>query len=609
MSKSTLNTNTQISTNMSHLNLDSNSSESESSVEEVNCPGAILQDDEGDDIYGAPDEHDQESSHSKILNPNGISDVNLSQDTQNINSFAVESSQDTNSSSRYAPPPERRHSEDGDVNHDTNSMSDTCDLSPSTSEFPRAAIYTVRTLNSCTVSSTHTPEEQKPIPEFLNYPTDNICGDKRTKMQNEWMSNKTFDDVKLTDDGNDILSIGGLMKKNITISMLKILCKPYNFGSATKRVKADLVSAIVSTIKSGNAMSLMKTKLSANLDSSSKNAVNKKTKPGCVKKDGTLYRIINVITSPQGKPHFMNLFQNFDRQDIDSNLGPHYGEYQHLLLLYNDVKNEDYNQLHSCVRSWESSMVNRTFKISDCQPNDYDALTVPDMKGVLKYIGSQYQAASGRQAKSGTHDNDFINFVNGKLWLLYLHELLEAICDKNLFACCFAQLDEDTFLSSSQMANSDDNFLNNINRKRKQNSSVSNSKEENEMKKLKKDIDIIKVKSMSAFEEKTKTFEKISINRRLSEVYELMSSYLPEINDLRSQLDELKAQRDNESTNYDQLKRKHSSTKSIYKLKKKMYKNLEKETEDLEEKLSKMSDNKTSEILNDNDDDSSTSSW
>ena len=40
-----------------------------------------------------------------------------------------------------------------------------------------------------------------------------------------------------------------------------------------------------------------------------------------------------------------------------------------------------------------------------------------------------------------------------------------------------------------------------------------------------------------------------------------------------------------------------------------MYKNLEKETEDLEEKLSKMSDNKTSEILNDNDDDSSTSSW
>ena len=87
---------------------------------------------------------------------------------------------------------------------------------------------------------------------------------------------------------------------------------------------------ILYTIKSaGNTIKHLKKKQNA--------SIKKRFKPGFLQYDGTLFRIVNVITSEQGGSSFISTKKDYDRVDIDSNSIPHYENWVHLLGLYNDT--------------------------------------------------------------------------------------------------------------------------------------------------------------------------------------------------------------------------------------------------------------------------------
>lgn len=60
---------------------------------------------------------------------------------------------------------------------------------------------------------------------------------------------------------------------------------------------------------------------------------SKSTKTFCISKEGTFFRIINAITNTPGKPYFIKTCQDYEREDIDSNMILHHDHYSSLFTL------------------------------------------------------------------------------------------------------------------------------------------------------------------------------------------------------------------------------------------------------------------------------------
>ena len=323
----------------------------------------------------------------------------------------------------------------------------------------------------------------------------------------------------------------------------------------------------------------MMRKLHSSLEENLKKS--KSTKPKCLTKEGTLFRIINVITSSHGKQSFMITRQDYDREDIDSNLIPHYDCYHTLLKLYVDITIDEFNKLSPVLNSDNAFMV-KTMDHESHKPDDFDDLTVNQLKDSIDYIVATYKIARSNKNTSGQH-LPFASFVNGKLWLLYLNELLVQLGDTALMDCCYAELSDDALLESSNL---DENNIN-IKPKRRKYQNQSEGSSENAMK---EQLIASKLSAVKSLSERTKRMEQISINRRLNEVYELLAQYKPELVILRKKLQDIKNLKDTqEDADLDSLKSEFDNIKVQYDMKKKIVSNLEKEMENLQTSLKNLS--------------------
>ena len=419
------------------------------------------------------------------------------------------------------------------------------------------------------------------FPEWLLSPKTDMPKDERAKKQADWIREYDHTHVKLTPDRKEIETIGDLPYDYISSRMLQILCRPYSFPPVNGTTgKKALEMGLIAAIRSGKVMDMVKQKLKAKLKPS------KSTKPTCVKKEGTLFRLINVITSEDGKPSFINTMNNYDREDLDRNKIPHEDYYTHLLQLYSDTEIDELSKIQFSKHD-DNSFMAKTMDLEKHDPSKFDTLKVEELKAVVDYIIAQYKATRAKNCHSGTH-GDFANFVHGKMWLLYLHQILDSLGDRALTNCCFSELSPDVLLLSSDMNNVKSSQCS---KKRKQ--------VDDENSKLKKKLLETKLTSMSAFGDKSKTGEKIAMNRRLTEIYELLSTYKPQVARLKLKFRNLKQQYRSTSVISDDFEVEYEEVKIQYNLKKQLVRNLEKESDDINKMLknnSNVSDDSESDI-------------
>ena len=544
--------------------------------------------DDDDDDIDDDDDVDDDDDDDHDLDTNMHMDMDSSQDTSKTGkdlSDLVECSQDTTSTSMFtSPKPMNNNNTDIAYQHSI-------------------------TILPTEETSEKQPRKRRTLEELPTYLWNNkdLKGKEKQKKQHEWISKLNHTHVELTDDKKEIAFIDDLPFSYVTLKMLKILCKPYSFPSSIdgKRDKNTLVTALVNAIKSDKMKDLMKKNLKEKLNESSKNKTNTKstTKPNVISKEGTLFRVINVITSVPGREFFQRTRKAYDRVDLDSNKIPHFDHYDNLLRLYLDVRHTEFDSLHASVMDIDNSFLNHVMNLSTYNPKDYDVLTPEDMKNIVEYIVSNYHNTRVKKNRSG-QNKKFHNFIQGKIWLLYLHRILKSLGNRDLLNCCFVELNSEAMVTSSDMDN-----IGKYSNDRKKRKGSDSQEEEHKEKKLMTEMAEAKMNSISAFMKKTKTTEKIFLNRRLSEVYDLLSSYKSDLNNLRSSLRNIKTESFKSSSNLEELKVQYDNSKEQYKLKKRMISSLEREFEDLQATISTLRGNDTVNDSKENDDDSSMSSF
>ena len=178
------------------------------------------------------------------------------------------------------------------------------------------------------------------LPEYLfNRKNDTISKEEKVKLRSKYICQYDIDDVVIDKEKQTVVSVGNLDTSIITSRMVSDFVKiKLGHGIPTDQRTVKKVFDILYTIKaSGSTMNFLIKKQEANM--------KKKFRPSILKKDGTLFRVINIITSERGRSSFIATRKDFDRVDIDSNQMPHHDYWVHMLSLYNDIISFEFNNL------------------------------------------------------------------------------------------------------------------------------------------------------------------------------------------------------------------------------------------------------------------------
>lgn len=200
----------------------------------------------------------------------------------------------------------------------------------------------------------------------------------------------SIDDVVLNEETKSITCIGTLLPTNITSKMLSdfIRNKLGHTITADNRTLKKMYKILYTIKSAGDTIEYLKKKQKA--------SIKKRFKPGFLKYDGTLFRIVNVLTSEQGRSSFISTKKDYDRVDIDSNSIPHYENWVHLLGLYNDTISPQINILSEFAIT-KSSYFTSHLKSEENNPKTHDELSVEEFKTVTDYIMTKYKIS--RQKK------------------------------------------------------------------------------------------------------------------------------------------------------------------------------------------------------------------
>ena len=171
-----------------------------------------------------------------------------------------------------------------------------------------------------------------------------------------------------------------------------------------------------------------------------KKAKAAKTRPAALMKDGTLYQIINVICSTEGRPLFLNMKKVMSLATLDSG-EKNMSLYEGMVDLYKDMM--EYNMVDVVD---ESQMVG--YGVEDDAAIDFDQFNPSEFKECLDFIMAHYREAHNNKNKSGSHQ-PFADYTSGKPYLLYLHLQSTEIGDKAFSDCVYSTLPSGSFFSSN----------------------------------------------------------------------------------------------------------------------------------------------------------------
>ena len=300
------------------------------------------------------------------------------------------------------------------------------------------------------------PEE---VPEYIttNKLPKGLTQRQVEQKRKEFICKYNFDDVVLTEDGNGVYSIGPLLygKNQIRSSMMVSFLRKNNQKVGDVQNKKEYCrNMIVHITKVRRNGGLKKEDIKKSVQNKTGGVSSAITKPSFLTRDGTLFRVINVITSEEGRKLFIRTRQNFTRKQLDTGTFPYADVWTGIHVLYEDY--ERYGKLATAQNCLTGT---------DVDPNsaclDTDKTTVIDLKQIVEYVMAHYKKARNNKNKSG-HNKPFSNFVHKKWWLLYLHYLLEEIRNRALSDTFYTELPKNVLATSDNpggIDDSDDNSL------------------------------------------------------------------------------------------------------------------------------------------------------
>ena len=268
---------------------------------------------------------------------------------------------------------------------------------------------------------------------------DNTKAEKRKQKQIEWASTSlNIDNIRMNPDKSSIVAIGGQDFNKITIAILIVFARKIGVTVKNADRKRSRLEEIIVAMAKGEAYR------AAVLEGPTKRK-NKKssrsTKPSALNLDGTLYRAINAITCESGRGLFCLTRKQHSRQDVDSKKA-HQSSWDGMHGIYSDSGNEDIGKLSG------PALVGH--KVDTNIASEYDELNVDEFQEVVLFILSHFKSARNRKNTSGQH-KPFNNFIDGKSWILYFHNVIESVGDKALGDCTYAELDNDVKVTSDKV--------------------------------------------------------------------------------------------------------------------------------------------------------------
>ena len=133
--------------------------------------------------------------------------------------------------------------------------------------------------------------------------------DRMTKMEHY-----TINDVILTEDQTGIEKIGDYnnSSQNITKNMLIAFLQKYkkNFPYSGWN-KDHLIKIVIALVKGEDLRQYLKVRNSKSLN-------NLRSKPNCLTTDNSLYRMISILCTSEGKQSFIETRKNYNKNDLTS---------------------------------------------------------------------------------------------------------------------------------------------------------------------------------------------------------------------------------------------------------------------------------------------------
>ena len=194
---------------------------------------------------------------------------------------------------------------------------DNDDLNNNTNEtFENESLNDESSISNITYSQSVVNKESNqssiPVPDFLKRKSTEWpdINEKQVKRI-EWISQIPLHEFKVSNDGKMLLSVKQIPSSYMTSKMLSHYCKKIlglslgNGNRMLEQVKTFIVKHIMNTTSINKFVVSKRT------------TKNPKTKPQCLLNDGTLYRVINVITSEEGRGMFIKTRKQHTCVDLD----------------------------------------------------------------------------------------------------------------------------------------------------------------------------------------------------------------------------------------------------------------------------------------------------
>lgn len=269
---------------------------------------------------------------------------------------------------------------------------------------------------------------------------------QQKKKKTKYDDNKNFamscskDDLEYCAEKKKLISIG---KRNIntwTLDMLKCFLRVKCDVIVKKNINKEETKKLLVAFHLGKNVRKeiddIKTKKTTKKKS-------KSTKPDVVTKDGTLYRAINAIVHPLARKYYIDTGRTLTRNELDSKNG-HKENWEKILDFYNK---EDDDFMNCLGKGGDFDYVYTLHGVEDNVSNNYDkGLTVDDFISIVEYVNFHYRQALNKNEKSGTHDQ-FPNYVDGKIWLVYYFASLQEIGDTHLSNMAMPKLHKNVLMT------------------------------------------------------------------------------------------------------------------------------------------------------------------
>ena len=246
--------------------------------------------------------------------------------------------------------------------------------------------------------------------------------------------NVSWNDIT-EDDKETPIEITGVLWEKLSSQQLRVVCSQLSVKGVKNAKKSDMVEKICTTFSNKRAyMALIQEGKEDNEPNTTRGGTAPRKEVQCT------FRLINILFSDEFADAFASLGNVADRQLLDSGRA---GNDEHFWVGVHGAfveSHPDYDLL-------EFELSDDIFLAQDhIDPGKIVPHSWKKLRTLWKGVNADYKAALARFTLSGTHDQSFYNFCNGKLDVYYLRKKLEI--KPNLNDTVEADLPEECALTS-----------------------------------------------------------------------------------------------------------------------------------------------------------------